>query len=91
MLPASEMTLICFYASVQVLGLMSLICARLTGECWQHRLSRGAFLSCLVAVGLATMLAVGSNSGWWVSCGATLSLMSVGGTLDLGRTAGTAI
>jgi hypothetical protein len=31
------------------------------------------------------MFAVGCGSGWWLSCGTTLSLMSVGGTIDLSR------
>lgn len=87
MFPASESALLFIFASVQVAGLISLICARMTGPSTSHRWLRGMYLCCLVAVGLATMCAIGCNSGWWISCGTTLALMAIGGTLDLGRTA----
>lgn len=90
MFAITESALLFVFASVQVIGLLSLAGTRMSGEtCW-HRFFCGSFLCCLLAVGMATMYAITCHSGWWVSCGATLSVMSVGGTLDLGRTAGTA-
>jgi hypothetical protein len=90
MLPATESALLFIFASVQVIGLISLAGARLSGTSVWHRYYCGAFLGALIAVGAATMFAITCHSGWWVSCGATLSLMSVGGTIDLGRTASAA-
>lgn len=85
MLPAHEPALLLAFASIQVLGIVSLLGTRLSGDtCW-HRFFCGAFLCCLLAVGGSTMFAITCHSGWWVSCGATLAVMSVGGTMDLGR------
>lgn len=91
MFSSLESLLLVFFASVQVCGVISLIATRMTGGCAWHRMFCGLYLCSLIAVGLATMLAIGCHSGWWVSCGATLALMSVGGTLDLGRDAAAAM
>jgi hypothetical protein len=80
-----ESSLLLIFAAVQICGLLSLIAARMTGGCAWHRFFCGTYLCSLLAVGLTTMLAIGCHSGWWVSCAATLALMSVGGTMDLGR------
>ena len=91
MMPApSESTLLLCFLVVQIVGLVSLMCARVKGHSLLHRAGRSLFLVSLVAVGLATMCAVGCASDWWVSCGTTLSVMVVGGTFDLGRAAGAA-
>ena len=43
------------------------------------------FFCCLAALGLLTMLAMVCNSNTWLLFGATLAVMSVGATCDVGR------
>jgi hypothetical protein len=87
----SESALLVLLAATQILGLSSLACVRLRGDSLLHRFFRGTFMLALLAVGLATLGAVACGSGWWVSCGTTLSLMSVGGTIDLGHSSSAAL
>jgi hypothetical protein len=68
---------------VQVLGLASVLFARLPRATKSHDYGRGIYLGCLVVLGLATMLAIGSGSGYWAWCGTTFSVMCVGGTFDM--------
>jgi hypothetical protein len=91
MFPTPESVLVLIVASVQICGISSLMATRMSGGHAWHRFFCGLYLCSLVAVGLATMLAIGCHSGWWVSCGATLAVMSVGGTLDLGRDTAAAV
>jgi hypothetical protein len=81
--PATEATLLIIFASVQIIGLASLCGARATSGTLAHACFRTLFLCSLLAVGLATMCAISCHSGWWLSCGATLAAMAIGGTLDL--------
>ncbi len=71
-------------AAVQVLGLASVLFARLPRASTAQDYGRGVYLGCLVVLGLATMVAIGSDSGYWAWCGTTFSLMCVGGTFDMG-------
>lgn len=87
MFPATDSALLFIFASVQIVGLLTLAGARMSNTSSWHRYYCGAFLCSLVAVGAATMFAVSCHNGWWLSCGTTLSLMSVGGTIDFGRSA----
>jgi hypothetical protein len=68
---------------IQVVGLSSVIFARLSEHSWAQAGCQRFFFVCLLCVGVATVLAAKWGSGCWLSCGATLSLMSVGATLDL--------
>jgi hypothetical protein len=86
MLMADESSFLFFFVLIQILGLLSLAGARLAETSRWHRFFRGAFLLCLTGVGVATMLAVGCHSGWWICCSATLAIMAVGSVFDLGRT-----
>jgi cadmium resistance protein CadD (predicted permease) len=70
-------------AAVQVLGLASVLFARLPQATKSHDYGRGIYLGCLVVLGLATMVAIGSGSGYWAWCGTTFSVMCVGGTFDV--------
>jgi len=70
-------------AAVQVLGLASVLFARLPRASAAHDYGRGIYVGCLVVLGLATMVAIGSGSGYWAWCGTTFSLMCVGGTFDI--------
>lgn len=85
MSPSIETALLFFCASVQVWGLGSLVCLRSSTTHAAHGVWRGVYLLALLAVGAACMFAVSCHSLWWVSCGATLAVMSICGTLDLGR------
>jgi hypothetical protein len=71
-------------AVVQVLGLASVLLARLPQSSKTQDYCRGVFVGSLVVLGLATMVAIGSGSGYWAWCGTTFSLMCVGGTFDVG-------
>ena len=81
----SESTLLWSFVVIQVIGLTSLICARIKCQTVPHACFRVGFLISLLAVGFATMCAVGCASDWWISCGTTLALMAVGGTVDFGH------
>jgi hypothetical protein len=82
---AHESSILVCFAAIQILGLISLVGMRLTGQSSWRGVFRGAFVLCLLGVGLAAMFAVSCHSGWWISCGATLAVMAVVGTLDVGR------
>lgn len=70
-------------AVVQVLGLASVLFGRLPRATKSHDYGRGIFVGCLVVLGLATMIAIGSGSGYWAWCGTTFGVMCVGGTFDI--------
>lgn len=71
--------------SIQVLGVISAILSRMSAAHLQGtKWCRNIFLGCLVVLGLATMYAIGIQSGHWAYCGTTFSLMAVGGTWEAG-------
>lgn len=71
---------------LQIVGLTSVIFARLPESCPVQACCRSLFVGCLIFVGVATMLAIGIQSGCWAWCGTTFSIMAVGATFDLGGT-----
>ena len=72
--------------ALQIVGLASMAMVRLPFNAAARRCCQVLFFTCLVVVGCATMVAVGSGSSAWLWSGTTLSVMSVGSILDLGRT-----
>ena len=70
---------------VQVLGLASVVLARLTENSAFQALCQRLFVACLLVVGAMTVLAFQSGSGGWFSCAATLPVMALGATLDMKR------
>ena len=70
---------------VQVLGLASVVLARLTENSAFQALCQRLFVACLLVVGGVTVLAFQSGSGGWFSCAATLPVMALGATLDMKR------
>lgn len=70
--------------ALQVVGLASMLLARMPHPTLLHTWCRRLFVVCLIVVGLATIYAMGSQSSSWAWCGTTFSLMAVGGTMDLG-------
>lgn len=76
-----------FWAAVvlQIVGVASVVGARL-GERFGFRLfSQRLCYVCLLLIGSATMLAVVCGSDLWFAFATTLALMSVGATIDFGR------
>jgi len=69
-------------AAIQLLGLVTCFATRLVEATRHASPCRHLFVVSLIAVGGATMAAMYCGSSCWVSCGATLSLMSVGATID---------
>lgn len=70
---------------IQLVGILSMAAARLPVGRWAKYCWQSLFFVCLLAVGAATMVAVGFGSGNWLSSGTTLSLMAVGSVVDFGR------
>jgi hypothetical protein len=68
---------------VQLAGLASIVLGRLPRPGKAHDYCRGIYLGCLTVLAAATFGAILCDSTWWAWCGATLSLMAVGGTLDV--------
>ena len=68
----------------QLVGLMSVGIARLTERSSSVLPAQAFFLLALLAVGATTLVTLSSGSGTWLFTGATLPIMVVGATLDLG-------
>ena len=70
---------------VQLLGIASMLFARVSERSKAQHYSQRCFFGCLVLVGSAALAAVSLGSGAWLSCGITLAVMAVGATIDGGR------
>jgi hypothetical protein len=70
--------------ALQIVGLASMMLARMPQASALHTCCRRVFLVCLVFVGVATIYAMGSRGDSWAWCGTMFSLMAVGMTIDLG-------
>jgi hypothetical protein len=71
--------------AIQLLGLATVILARLVPAGTLQRRAQVAFVGTLVVTGAATMLAVSIGSEHWHSLGVTLSIMLIGAVVDLNR------
>ena len=69
---------------LQVVGLASMLLARMPQPTLLHNCCWSLFIVCLIGVGVATIYAMGSQTSTWAWCGTTFSVMAVGGTMDLG-------
>lgn len=69
-------------AAIQCFGLACCLMTRLVEETRAAVPCRQLFIASLVAVCMATMGAMYCGVHCWTSCGATLSIMSVGATID---------
>lgn len=69
---------------VQLLGIASVLYARLSERSRAQNYSQRCFFGCLFLVGGAAMGAVLLGNGYWLSCGTTLAIMAVGVTFDRG-------
>jgi hypothetical protein len=70
------------FAVVQVLGLCLCFATRLVEATRVATPCRGLFAASLLVLCGATIAALYCGSYCWISCGATLSIMSVGATID---------
>ena len=80
----SEVHIFWIAVAIQAAGAISVVAIRLTERSWSGVLFRRMFFVCLLAVGLATMLALSHGAAAWLPCASTLGLMSVGATVDFG-------
>jgi hypothetical protein len=87
MVPLVELSVITGAVVVQILGLASVLCARLSERSSAQRCCQRIFFACLVLVGGAAVAALFLGSSAWAPCGTTLALMAVGVTFDGGRSA----
>lgn len=74
-------------AFAQLLGVSSVVLARLSEKSAAQAVCQLAFLLCLALVGGIGVVATSIGLGCGLVCATTLPLMAVGATLDLGRTA----
>jgi hypothetical protein len=74
-----------FASTIQVCGLFILAVTRLARPARPQTACQLAFLFCLFAVGLVTMLTIQSGGTNWVAGATTLSVMIVGATIDCRR------
>ena len=79
----------CVFA-IQVVGLVSMLLARMPAYSALHCFCRTCFFGCLVAAGLATIgMAVDCHTSCWAWCATIFSMMAVGAAADLGGAAST--
>ena len=78
----------CLFA-IQVVGLVSMVLARMPSSSALHCGCRTCFLGCLIVVGLATIGTATCNTSCWAWCATIFSMMAVGAAADLGGAAST--
>ncbi len=72
---------------MQFVGLASADVTRLGENCRGRICWNGLFVLCMLAMTAVTILAILNSSGYWLSYGATLALMSMIATVDFRRPA----
>lgn len=77
-----EHAVFCLTIVMQMLGIASVACARLSERSSLRVFFQRTCYFFFVAIGVATMLAVTSDSTSWFTFAATLGAMSVGATVD---------
>jgi len=69
--------------SVQILGLIGVLMARLSQRADASRLCAVIALTCIVLVGICTLSTMETCGHSWLTFATTLPLMAVGATLDM--------
>ena len=72
-----------FLTLVQFLGIATVFIIRCVSRNGTQNWHQPIFFLVMIAVGCASLLALGYDRSCGISCGAVLSLMAVGGTIDL--------
>jgi hypothetical protein len=86
--PAADPALLFWsLALVHVIGLASMMLARLPQSHRVHALCHRGFIACLIVVAAATMFTIIARSNWWVWSGTIFSIMAVGATAEWGQPA----
>jgi hypothetical protein len=85
MLAVTDALILWTVVALQVTSAISVIGSRLSERAGAKVFFQRSFFVCLLAVGLATMVAIYCGKDTWLPGAATLGLLSVGGTLDLGH------
>jgi hypothetical protein len=68
-----------------MVGLFSMVLARMPQSSLLHRFCRACFLGCLIVVGLATIgSSIDCQSSCWAWCATIFGAMAVGATADFG-------
>lgn len=75
--------------AIQSLGVASMVLARVGERSSVRHIAQSVFFTCLMLVGGLTLWAITCGGCCWLSCGATLSVMSVGATVDFSGTSTT--
>lgn len=83
MIQASDTFLLCLSVAIPLLGIASVVTARLCEHGASQTVAQGFFLFSLLVVGATTLIAIAMGTGLGVLFGATLCLMAIGATLDL--------
>jgi hypothetical protein len=78
-------TMVWGLAVIQVIGLVSAWLARASEGSRRETSCQRIFFACLGLMGLATMAAFSLSPGWWLTSGATLSVMILVATCDFER------
>ena len=82
---SQDLMVVCSAGVIQLVGLLSLLIARVTEGTTARNWAQLFFVGCLAMIGFVTMCAIATGNGCWASCATTLSVMCVGATLDLRR------
>ena len=69
---------------IQMISVVTIIAMQLFSDDRRRSLCQRVFFGLMMAMGLVTVMAVSSASDSWMTSGATLSVMTVCATLDLG-------
>ena len=83
MLELQEQVIFLVAFILQVLGLASAAVTRLGERCRLRTCCNCLFFLCMVGITLATIVAIVHSSGYWLSYGTTLAIMSLIATVDL--------
>ncbi len=73
--------------AIQGLGLVGLVVARMAPHCNCRSTFFSLFLAAMLAVGATTVGCLVAGTSQWLTCGTTLSVMVIGATLNMGRSA----
>ena len=79
----TEHAIFCLTIITQMLGIASVACARLSERSSARVFFQRTCYLFFLVIGLATMLAVASDSTSWFALAITLGVMSIGATVDL--------
>jgi hypothetical protein len=84
MFPTYEAAVFAAACAIQALAMISVALARLSEGCAEQSCFQRLYVVGLLLIGGLTLASVFGDSSYWLSFGATLALMALGGTIDLG-------